>query len=92
MPWRDRTGPLGRGPRTGRGFGYCEGFSDPGFKTTQIGRGFGRGIGRGRGIEIGYGQRYGTPYSSGMEKEELKNHIAQLEEELKQAKNELKKL
>ena len=23
MPWFDRTGPRGRGPRTGRGMGYC---------------------------------------------------------------------
>lgn len=23
MPGRDRTGPLGAGPRTGRGMGYC---------------------------------------------------------------------
>ncbi|NPA39927.1 MAG: DUF5320 domain-containing protein, partial [Thermodesulfobacteria bacterium] len=25
MPWGDRTGPLGMGPRTGRGLGYCSG-------------------------------------------------------------------
>jgi hypothetical protein len=25
MPWRDGTGPLGRGPMTGRGSGFCKG-------------------------------------------------------------------
>ncbi len=25
MPWRDGTGPLGRGPMTGRGGGFCKG-------------------------------------------------------------------
>ncbi len=80
MLQRDRTGPFGRGARTGRGFGFCSGFSDRGLETPRFGRGFGRGYG------------YNTSYSGTTEKEELKNHIAQLEEELKQAKNELKKL
>lgn len=86
MPRGSRTGPLGRGPRTGRGLGYCAGFSSPGFETPQIDRGFGRGFG------AGHRRRYNIPYSSGIEKDELKSHIAKLEEELKQAKNELKKL
>ena len=46
MPWGDRTGPLGLGPRTGRGLGFCSGFSSPGF-TKGPGWGFGRGWGRG---------------------------------------------
>lgn len=25
MPGRDRTGPMGQGPMTGRGYGYCAG-------------------------------------------------------------------
>lgn len=29
MPGGDRTGPLGRGPMTGRGAGYCSGFDMP---------------------------------------------------------------
>ncbi len=32
MPRRDRTGPRGRGPLTGRGFGFCRGYGPgPGF-------------------------------------------------------------
>jgi hypothetical protein len=38
MPFRDGTGPMGRGPMSGRGMGPCAG-----------GRGFGRGFGR-RGV------------------------------------------
>ncbi len=36
MPNRDKTGPAGQGPATGRGFGLC-----------GKGRGFGFGFGRG---------------------------------------------
>jgi hypothetical protein len=52
MPFGDKTGPLGLGPRTGRGMGYCAGFSGPGFMSPFPGRGwfgFGRGRGGGRG-------------------------------------------
>jgi len=44
MPGGDRTGPLGAGARTGRGLGFCSGYSQPGF---GFGFGFGRGAGRG---------------------------------------------
>ena len=50
MPGGDRTGPLGAGPMTGRGLGYCAGYGIPGFAHGGGGRGFGgRGMGRGRG-------------------------------------------
>lgn len=48
MPGGDRTGPAGRGSMTGRGLGYCAGYSAPGF-TRGYGMGLGRGGGRGRG-------------------------------------------
>jgi len=57
MPFGDRTGPIGHGPRTGRGAGYCSGNNMPG--SANLG-GFGRCGGRGRG---GFGNRnnfYGT--------------------------------
>lgn len=49
MPWGDGTGPLGLGPRTGRGAGYCAGYNMPGYMNPipGSGRGFGRGFGRG---------------------------------------------
>ncbi len=49
MPGGDRTGPLGRGPMTGRGLGYCARYLLPGFLNR--GRGIGLGLGRrGRGF------------------------------------------
>jgi len=46
MPSGDRTGPWGLGPMTGRGAGYCAGYSVPGYMNPIPGRGF---WGRGRG-------------------------------------------
>lgn len=94
-----KTEPSRREPRTGRGFGFempqfgrgfGREFETPQFgresETPQFGRGFGRGFGFGRG-DRRYDER---PRLS--EKEKLEKHIAFLEEELKNAKNELKKL
>ena len=39
MPFGDRTGPLGQGPRTGRGAGLCSGSAAPG--SMNRGGGFG---------------------------------------------------
>lgn len=47
MPGGDRTGPLGRGPKTGRRVGYCEGNEDPGYVDWRSRRGQGRGFLRG---------------------------------------------
>ena len=53
MPFGDGTGPLGLGPMTGRGAGYCAGYNMPGYLNPIPGRGYfgwGRGwFGRGRG-------------------------------------------
>jgi hypothetical protein len=48
MPGGDRTGPMGAGPRTGRGMGYCSGYNWPGYTHPDLGfrSGFGYG-GRG---------------------------------------------
>jgi hypothetical protein len=46
MPGGDRTGPIGQGPRTGRGLGFCSGSLSPGYVT---GRGWWGGFGGGRG-------------------------------------------
>ncbi len=52
MPGGNGTGPAGMGPMTGRGAGYCAGYSIPGYANAVAGRGFGggRGFGRGRGF------------------------------------------
>ncbi|HHV19105.1 MAG TPA: DUF5320 domain-containing protein [Thermoanaerobacterales bacterium] len=48
MPRGDRTGPVGYGPMTGRGAGFCAGSPVPGY-FSPMGRGF-----RGRGRGFGY--------------------------------------
>jgi len=66
MPGGDATGPMGYGPMTGRGAGYCAGFSAPGYmnpipgRGRGLGRGWGRGGGRGRGGGWGRGWGYGS--------------------------------
>ncbi|MGE0091141.1 MAG: DUF5320 family protein [Bacteroidales bacterium] len=44
MPGLDHSGPLGKGPETGRKMGTC---------NIQDGQGFGMGMGRGRGNGAG---------------------------------------
>ena len=65
MPGGDRTGPRGLGSRTGRGFGYCAGYSVPGYMNTYGGRyfGAGRAYGGGFGRGRGYRNRY---YATGL--------------------------
>jgi hypothetical protein len=65
MPWGDRTGPAGQGPRTGRGLGYCNGYNQPGYVTSPgFGRGYGRGFGFGRGA-WGWGRGAGYGWGRG---------------------------
>jgi hypothetical protein len=40
MPRGDRTGPMGYGPMTGRGAGYCAGYPTPGFGAPGFRGGF----------------------------------------------------
>jgi hypothetical protein len=48
MPRGDRSGPMGAGPMTGRGLGYCAGYPAPGYVADGYGRG-----------PAGYGQHGG---------------------------------
>jgi hypothetical protein len=56
MPRFDGTGPMGAGPMTGGGRGFCNpasaGYYGPGYER---GFGYGRGYGRGRGMRRGFG-------------------------------------
>ena len=66
MPYGDRRGPLGQGPLTGRGLGYCGGYDSPGYtKGIPAGRGFGYGYGRGAGYGRGYGWGRGRGFGAG---------------------------
>jgi hypothetical protein len=50
MPWGDKTGPAGTGPKTGRGAGFCAGSDAPGCANPDAGRGRKRGLGQRRGF------------------------------------------
>jgi hypothetical protein len=67
MPALDKTGPEGKGPLTGRGFGNCEG-------AKTIRAGFSRGFGR------GFAQRRNAP--STQSREELKKALEQEKAEI----------
>ena len=65
MPRGDRTGPSGFGPMTGRGAGFCAGYSMPGYMNPipgGAGTGFGQGFG-GRGGGRGWRNQY---YATGL--------------------------
>ncbi|MBD3317609.1 MAG: hypothetical protein GF344_17610 [Chitinivibrionales bacterium] len=79
MPGGNGMGPMGMGPMTGRGAGYCSGYGVPGYVNTQArGRGMGRGRGWGHGFGMGMAWRrgwappayapdaYPPPYASGI--------------------------
>lgn len=53
MPRGDGTGPMGMGPMTGRGAGFCTGFTGPGYASAGPGRGFIGGDPRGQGYPQG---------------------------------------
>lgn len=66
MPGGDRTGPAGMGPMTGRGAGYCAGYSVPGFMNPIPGRGFWGGGGWGCGWGGGGRGRRNWFYATGV--------------------------
>lgn len=75
MAGRDKTGPLGAGPGTGRGLGGCVQGNYP--------QGRGMGIGRGRGCGFGRGMRgFSAPNAAETAEGSLSNRIALLEEKI----------
>jgi len=77
MPRRNGTGPMGNGPMTGRGMGYCRGGAGVGY-----GYGMGRGAGFGRGL--GWGM-YVAPISLTERKRMLEEELKQLEAQMKES-------
>ncbi len=65
MPGGDRTGPMGQGPFTGRGSGYCRGFNSPGF-TKGYEKGRGRESGRDYPFSYERGSRRGFHFGRGL--------------------------
>ena len=102
MPGGDRTGPMGRGPMTGRAAGLCAGYPYPGYTTPGYGQGFGRGRGQGvgrgfwgRGRRFWYRGNNDVPFNQPSTEEEkvyLENLVKNLEDELKAIKDKLQDL
>jgi len=80
MPQQDKTGPMGIGPRTGRGMGSC-------------GIGYGLGSGRGYGrVMCGWFYRQYQTMPKTERKEMLEQEIVDLKEELQMVQKELEEL
>ena len=104
MPGGDGTGPLGMGPMSGRGAGFCGGFGAPGYASPVMGRGRG---GRGRGLgrmfwaagapvwaRLGWGAlsyAFGSPTPE-VERETLKQQMGAMEAQLDAIKRRLEEL
>lgn len=95
MARRDKTGPLGQGSMTGRGFGDCNSNVKSG-----VGRkiGYGAGIGAGIGLGLGLGRKFCRNSGLGRRVNDIEvNNIqdsnearkAILEKQLEAIKNEL---
>ena len=96
MPYRDKTGPNGAGPGSGRGMGPCVG-NTPGMYGRRGGMGFGQGAGFGN---RGFGGRgagrmgsgYENPQFQMSEKDYLRNEVESLEKSLELMKKRLKEI
>lgn len=94
MPRGNGNGPMGEGPMTGRGMGYCAGNSMPGFSYGGGMRMRGRGCGNGRSMGFGVGIRarrsfyqapqMATQVASQMGAKEQDAYLAQRESLLKE--------
>jgi len=98
---RDRTGPQGEGPLTGRGRGFCIEFEIPKIEFPDFGREFDRGFrGFGRGFERGFRFHIQPKEFSKEEqiellkkqKEAFEERALAIEEKLKQFEKPLKEL
>jgi hypothetical protein len=87
MPGRDGTGPMGQGPMTGRGLGFCTGVNAVGYGARfglglACRRGFGRGIGRGLGFLVNEASPETQKELLQQQKELLQNRLEVIEKQL----------
>ena len=107
MPMGDQTGPMGRGPRTGRAAGRCAGLENPGCANRGPGFGFGRGWGGGRGGQGWRRAQSGLPAADGLnmaaasvrgtagadpERRQLRQQVGALQSELAAIQQRLRQL
>ena len=97
MPGFDGTGPMGHGPMTGRGMGFCVGYAGGPYGFGRRRHRWFRRIGRPR--RFACGPAWYHPYPAAMpeptaaeEAAFLKEQAQLLEEELKEIKDRLKEL
>ncbi len=96
MPGFDGTGPWGKGPMTGGGFGFCMQFA--GEEPIGSVRGYGRARGGGRmgrsGCGRGWGRGIGRAAMAvpGDEKSFLESRLSWIEEEAARIKGRLEAL
>ncbi|MFA5575656.1 MAG: DUF5320 domain-containing protein [Tissierellaceae bacterium] len=84
MPRGDGRGPMGYGPMSGRGMGYCARAYGPGPRM---------GFGRGRGFGPGFGPGYNAePYYSRTDKELLEEQKEILKDQLEYIEKQLEDL
>lgn len=94
MPAQDGTGPLGKGPLTGRGLGPCQ----RAFARQGYGNGFRCGFGRSFGLRQGLGfMQTAQPIqpvvlTQDEEKEILQEDLKQLRQEMQEVEKRLKEL
>ena len=86
MPFRDRTGPEGKGPMTGRVSGYCAETDGP-ENITRQGRGFGRGRRRSR-----RGWRWGGGFFTAPAAISTEQETYVLESQVKSLQNALRRI
>ena len=96
MPGGNGTGPMGMGPRTGRGAGFCSGYGIAGYANAAVRGGFNRcfgGGGRGRrnrffatGIpgwaRAGYQAGFSSEPTAGQDRQALKQQAQYLQNSL----------
>ncbi|KUG03924.1 hypothetical protein ASZ90_018704 [hydrocarbon metagenome] len=87
MPGRNGGGPMGAGPRTGRGMGFCQGYTE--IRGGRRGCGLGRGFGFGNGYSRGDGRGGIQPVGRNSDVANLKEYQNYLEDELRQIKVKL---
>jgi len=97
MPGGDSTGPMGTGPRTGRGAGLCaetgmRGYARRGLGRGMGGRGFGRGWGRGARFNASRQNPLISQPDPNDERQMLEQEAAYLKNQVEQIQNRLNEL
>ncbi|MFO7829551.1 MAG: DUF5320 domain-containing protein [Bacteroidales bacterium] len=98
MPAGDRTGPLGRGPLTGRRMGYCSGNEQAGNTIGAFGRGLARGFRGGQNGRGGFSRFRNFGFAQNADdsmenrKRALENELEFLKKQVSGLESEIEKL